>query len=207
MDIFIFLLWSIAIMIVFREKGFIYYTNSSAIRFLLRRVNQTSMLYIPLIFKNNIIIASNNINIFIVIFLGIIYFIYILNNWSNFQFLIADIGFLRKENPTYIYLINLINSIFLIIGEELYFRFILYELLYDSKLLFLLMSSILFSFCHIVSNPKKYKKLDIVIQFTFSIISCILLIISGELIYSIVAHLLYNSPYLLVLIKRILNNN
>lgn len=207
MYIFIFLLWSMAIMIVFREKGFIYETNNSVIKFLLRRVNQTSMLYIPLIFKNNIVIVSNNVNILIVIFLGVIYFMYILNNWRNFQFLIADIGFLKKENPTYIYLINLINSIFLIIGEELYFRFILSELLYDSKLLFLLVSSILFIFCHVVSNPKMYKKVDIVTQFTFSVISGILLIISGELIYSIVAHLLYNSPYLLVLIKRIWINN
>lgn len=201
------LLWTGGICLSFRYKGFVLDTYDSVLKYTLRKFNQTFLLFVPLFFINSERLFKYNFTlIYICISIGTPLFYWIINV-KKVRLLIADFTYTPGEIPTYIYIINVINSLLLIIGEELFFRYIIYYYFSDNgSLTVVFLSNFLFILSHIISNPNVYSKFDILRQIFFSTLCCYTLLQTNNIIYAISIHLMYNLPFILVLIKRAIFN-
>ncbi|HIZ70345.1 MAG TPA: CPBP family intramembrane metalloprotease, partial [Candidatus Atopostipes pullistercoris] len=88
-----------------------------------------------------------------------------------------------------------------------FFRYIIYYYFSDNgSLTVVFLSNFLFILSHIISNPNVYSKFDILRQIFFSTLCCYTLLQTNNIIYAISIHLMYNLPFILVLIKRAIFN-
>lgn len=201
------LLWAGIISLSFRYKGFIFNTYDSLLKFILRRFNQTFLLFVPLFFLDSENLFKFKFTwIYMSISIGIPLFYWVMN-FTKVQFLLADFAYISGEIPTHIYIINFINTLFLIIGEELFFRYTVYYFFIGKGFLVVLfLSNFLFVLSHLVSTPKGYSRNDIFRQIFFSTVCCYLLFKTNNIVYAILTHFIFNLPFVLVSIRRVIFN-
>lgn len=201
------LLWTGIICLSFRYKGFVFDTYDSVLKYTLRKFNQTFLLFVPLFFINLERLFEFTFTFrYICISIGIPLFYWIIN-FKKAQLLVADFAYIPGDIPTYIYIINIVNSLFLIVGEEIFFRYIVYYYFLDKGFLIVVfLSNFLFILSHIISTPNGYSKCDILRQIFFSTLCCYTLLQTNNIIYTILIHFIYNLPFILVLIRRSIFN-
>lgn len=132
------------------------------------------------------------------------YAVYYLANKEKYNliFLNSNLSYKKKHISSSILLIY--TTIGSVIGEELFFRYIIISELLNYRLISILISSIFFVFHHYnVPWSKKFKATDYGNQFLFGVILACVFVYSKSLIPSLVLHLLFNSPTILVEIKEI----
>lgn len=201
------LIWSFAICLSFRYKGFVFNTQNSTWKYLNRRFNQTSLLYVPLFFVEIEMIFTYKFSVQYIILAVGIPLLYWLIDYKRLRLLMMDFSYEPGEVPTHIYVVNFINLILLIIGEEIFFRYTIYHVFLNrGPWIVAVTSTVLFVLSHLIANPKLYGKIEILKQILFSLLCCYLVLKTHSIIYAILAHFTYNLPYIFVLIRRAILN-
>jgi len=116
-----------------------------------------------------------------------------------------DFIMLSKKRTNTDYISNIILLLSLAILEELFFREFIYTINGDKYILIaVLLSAILFVANHIGTKwGDKFDKKDVLIQFFFSLFSFALMYFSGSIIPSIIAHVTFNLPHVLISCKQL----
>lgn len=183
---------------VYSEK---YYTITTFIRKSIYAVP----LLIPLCvgFKFNFSSAGFSIYIWIAIGL-LIGIILILPKCSEWRIVLSkDMILFSKKNSKYEYIASALLVIFVPICEEYFFRnFLITETASSIKIFSIFLSSYLFLLHHFSCKwASNFSRYDFVIQFIFGLISGTMFYYSRSAIPCIIAHLVYNSPHLVLVIK------
>lgn len=173
----------------------------------MRRFNQTSLLYIPLFFEDISMVFAYRVGLQYIIIAVVVPILYWLIDFKRLRLLMADISYVPGEVPTPIYFIQLVNSILLIIGEEIFFRYTIYHIFLNRGIWTVaIISVVLFVLSHLIINPSFYNTSEKFKQILFSVLCCYLVFKTNSVICAVLAHFTYNLPYILILTRRIFLN-
>lgn len=133
--------------------------------------------------------------------LGIITFLPKLNTWKIF--LSEDFILLTSKKKAIDYLTMVYVLVGGAIGEEVFFRmFIIGSTLESSIKISIAISTFLFFLYHFGSKwSYKFEYYDYLVQILFGILSGLLYFLSNSILPSILAHLVYNSPHVILNLK------
>lgn len=194
--------WVIIIISVGNAKRF--YSEEYLISFTILRINMYVFPFLlPYFFNYEINIYSNQIIIysFFGLILGILF---ILPKWDDWKIVLSKdlIELSRKQKK-----IEYFTSIYMLIGaaivEELFFRNFIIGNLGDSSYMFaIITSSFLFFLNHFGVKWDGFTLYDYLIQIIFSVISGCLFIFSESILPSIILHLVYNFPLVVLSFKK-----
>lgn len=127
--------------------------------------------------------------------------LFILPKLSTWRIVLSNdyIALIANKNKFY-YGISIYTLVGGAISEELFFRYYILSLNNEHEILVLniIISAVFFMLAHYGTKwSSKFSKYDFLIQILFGFISAILFILSGSIVPSIIAHLIYNAPHVI----------
>ncbi|WP_346208223.1 CPBP family intramembrane glutamic endopeptidase [Caldifermentibacillus hisashii] len=182
--------------------------NNSNFFLLLRRSFYIIPLVLPYIILPGLNLVSyfktNILFLFIGFLIGLILILPKWKTWNTFlsnDFLI-ELPKRRKIDVWVLVFVYFFGAIF----EELFYRLFIYQSLIESPFVLTLIISTLFFLFHHYATPwgQAFKTYDFIIQILISIISMCFLYFTNSIIPSLVLHLTYNGPHILMYIKYLL---
>ncbi|MEX3625418.1 lysostaphin resistance A-like protein [Viridibacillus arvi] len=194
----ILLFWSVIIIV----HGFIKRINSDKhymVALIIRRSFYVIPLFIPLLMYRDFTFKSNVwLWCLLSLLIGFLFLLPKLKEWKlalHNDFIIMMVT--RSKSHYLLMIFVLVGSA---VGEEFFFRhFILTSLHEFNPVFVVLLSGCLFVLYHFGTKwGGNFKKYDIIVQFLFGIISGILFVCSGSVLPCIIAHLVYNSPHVIM---------
>ncbi len=196
------IVWYVLICLTIHLKGFIFNTKNSKVLFAIRRINQCIVFFIPLsLYK--IKIMSCDINFPVLLLCIIIPVLYWCINRNSFVLITGqNEDILFESVPVTVYLINIIASISMLIGEEVFFRGLVLSIYGEINTYFaVIVNSVLFCILHYMQQKSQVSVKKVSTQLFFSIMFSLFTLMGEGIIYSIIAHTLYNGPFLIRLIN------
>lgn len=193
------LFWLI-IVIINGNTQRIYFEKYNSFSMFIRRSLYIIPLYLPLLLHFKINIITNNILIWSIIGL-VIGFLFIAPKIKIWMILLSkeNIELTNKQiimNYITQWLMYSIGSI----GEEIFFRaYIIGYVSFEYPILAIFLSTFTFFLNHFSFNwGNKFSFYDYIIQIFFGCISSCLFLITGSILPSIIVHLTYNSPHIIM---------
>jgi membrane protease YdiL (CAAX protease family) len=160
-------------------------------------------LLLPLFFNyNQLLVNVNYLWISVGLIIGILFIIPNLKMWK--LVLSHDYLLLTAKRDKFIHLMAIYTLIGAAISEEIFFRYYILSLSSNTlqTILNIAISSVLFMLLHYGTKwSNKFSKSDFIVQLVFGFICAVLFVVSKSIIPSIIAHLVYNSPHVIVSIK------
>ena len=206
----IFLSWTINLIIIKNVQLLQNHTYKNIFSFI-RRTLYLFPLLVPIIFwRDSLKFDKFNTSCLNLIEGGFIGIFFLLPHLQKYRLYFNKefIKFLEKKKLNYV-MANLYSLIFGAILEEIYFRKILISLTQKSLgILSILFSTILFFFHHYSTNKtNKFTNIDFLNQFIFGIVTGGFYFYYQDIMITIVAHLIYNLPLVILDIKLLEKKN
>jgi membrane protease YdiL (CAAX protease family) len=199
--------WTLIIIITGNAKR-VAFSKSVVFGVILRRSLYVFPLLFPfLVFFDRDFFEAFNFNSWLILggLLGITSILPKINEWKIF--LSKDFISLTRKKEKFDYL----TMIYVLVGgaitEELFFRLFIVSIAMNELSYFFaaILSAFFFFLYHFSAKwSSKFSLYDFSLQFTFGFLSSMLFIFSGSILPSIVAHIIYNSPHILLNLKSLM---
>ncbi|MBJ8107566.1 MULTISPECIES: CPBP family intramembrane glutamic endopeptidase [Bacillus cereus group] len=190
--------WVIVLLFVGNAKR-VHSQKYTYVTTVVRRSMYIFPLVIPLIFHfKPMLIIPQYFWIIIGVVVGMLFILPKVSTWRIV--LSNDYISLITNKSRFYYVMSIYTLIGGAISEELFFRYYILSLSNKNEIVLLnvVISAVFFMLVHYGTKwSSSFSKYDFIVQIVFGLTSAILLLFSGSIIPSIIAHLIYNGPHVI----------